>query len=57
MAESPLCELEQTRQRIEAKKANLSGSTFTGVNLAGAAFNDVKLTEQPSSTPAWEKAA
>jgi uncharacterized protein YjbI with pentapeptide repeats len=45
MAEQPTCELKETRQRIEARKTNLSGSTFTDVNLAGAAFNDVELTE------------
>ena len=36
--------LEHTTQRIEASDANLSGSTFTNVKLAGAAFEDVDLS-------------
>jgi uncharacterized protein YjbI with pentapeptide repeats len=35
--------LTSTRKRIEANDANLSGSTFKNVNLAGAEFDDVNL--------------
>jgi uncharacterized protein YjbI with pentapeptide repeats len=36
--------LEHTKQCIEATDADLSGSTFTNVKLARAAFDDVDLT-------------
>jgi uncharacterized protein YjbI with pentapeptide repeats len=35
--------LERAKQRIEASDADLSGSTFTNVKLAHAAFDDVDL--------------
>ena len=37
--------LEQTKQRVEAKDADMSGSMFTNVNLKGAVFKDVNLAE------------
>ncbi len=36
-------ELTATRQRLVASDADLSGSSFTNVNLSGAFFNDVNL--------------
>jgi uncharacterized protein YjbI with pentapeptide repeats len=35
--------LERIRRRIEARDADLSGSTFANTNLSGAAFRDVTL--------------
>ena len=37
--------LEQTKQCVEARDADMSGSKFTDVNLKGAAFKDVNLAE------------
>ncbi len=35
--------LAQTKQRVEARDADMSGSIFVDVNLKGAAFKDVNL--------------
>ncbi len=35
--------LEQIKQRVEARNADMSGSIFVDVNLKGAAFKDVSL--------------
>jgi uncharacterized protein YjbI with pentapeptide repeats len=37
--------LDNTREPIEARDANLAGSRFSNVNLAGAAFDDVCLRD------------
>jgi uncharacterized protein YjbI with pentapeptide repeats len=35
--------LERTKQRLEAKDTDMSGSVFTDVSLSRATFNDVNL--------------
>ena len=42
MSGAPLI-LNDIQQRLDARKADLSGSTFTDVNLANARFSDVNL--------------
>ncbi len=36
--------LKTTKRRIEADDADLSGSSFTNVRLAGATFDDIDLS-------------